>query len=134
MGMAAIAAFGLAACDMHPPVKWESKALPEAQGKMETKDGKTEQVRYKEGPFSGVTADFSKFRSYAYDDTRPEPAVQKVAMPKDLKGDAKEGRKLYMNRMIGPCTGCHLIRGDDVWPAGNIGPDHQKLGEAGYKD
>ncbi|MEK7820421.1 MAG: sulfur oxidation c-type cytochrome SoxA [Pseudomonadota bacterium] len=135
-GVAAVLALGLAACaDMlYPPVKWESKALPEAQGKVAVKDGKPQQARYKEGPFGGVKPDFSQYRTYAYDDARSEPAVQKVTMPKDLKGDAKEGRKLYMNRSIGPCTGCHLIRGDDVWPAGNIGPDHQKIGDAGYKD
>ncbi len=134
VGLAAVLAFGVAACADVPPIKWDSKALPEAQGKVTVKDGKPEQARYKEGPFSGVKPDFSKYRSYAYDDTKPEPAVQKAAMPKDLKGDAKEGRKIYMNRGLGPCTGCHLIRGDDVWPAGNIGPDHQKIGDAGYKD
>lgn len=135
-GVAAVLALGLAACaDMlYPPVKWDSKALPEAQGKVAVKDGKPQQARYKEGPFGGVKPDFSAYRTYAYDDARPEPAVQKVTMPKDLKGDAKEGRKIYMNRGLGPCTGCHLIRGDDVWPAGNIGPDHQKIGDAGYKD
>ena len=135
-GVAAVLALGLAACaDMlYPPVKWDSKALPEAQGKVAVKDGKPQQARYKEGPFGGVKPDFSQYRTYAYDDARSEPAVQKVTMPKDLKGDAKEGRKIYMNRGLGPCTGCHLIRGDDVWPAGNIGPDHQKIGDAGYKD
>ena len=138
-GIAVAVAASLAACaefaeTMYPPIKWESKALPEAQGRVETKDGKPQHVRYKEGPFSGVTADFSKYRTQAYGDMRPELAVQKVAMPTNLKGDAKEGRKIYMSRAIGPCTGCHLIRGDDVWPAGNIGPDHQKIGDAGYKD
>ncbi len=129
-------AFGLASCAdiLYPPIKWESKALPEAQGKVEIKDGKPQHVRYKEGPFSGVKPDFSQYRSQGYDDLRPEPAIQKVTMPKDLKGDAKEGRKIYMARSLGPCTGCHLIRGDDVWPAGNIGPDHQKIGDAGYSD
>lgn len=135
-GVAAVLALGLAACaDMlYPPIKWESKALPEAQGKVAVKDGKPEQARYKEGPFAGVKPDFSAYRTYAYDDARSEPAVQKATMPKDLKGDAKEGRKIYMDRGLGPCTGCHLIRGDDVWPAGNIGPDHQKIGDAGYTD
>ena len=134
VGLVAALAIGVAACADVPPIKWESKALPEAQGKVTVKDGKPEQARYKEGPFSGVKPDFSKYRTYAYDDSKPEPAVQKAAMPKDLKGDAKEGRKIYMNRGLGPCTGCHLIRGDDVWPAGNIGPDHQKIGDAGYTD
>ncbi|MBM3951779.1 MAG: sulfur oxidation c-type cytochrome SoxA [Rhodospirillales bacterium] len=135
-GVFVAGAFGLASCAdvLYPPVKWESKALPEAQGKVEIKDGKPQHVRYKEGPFSGVRPDFSQFRTQAYDDHRPEPAIRKVAMPKDLKGNAAEGRKIYMNRGLGPCTGCHLIRGDDVWPAGNIGPDHQKLGDAGYSD
>ena len=133
-GLAAVLALGVAACADVPPIKWESKALPEAQGKVEIKDGKPQQIRYKEAPLSGVKPDFSQYRTYTYDDTKPEPAVSKVLMPQSLKGDAAEGRKIYMNRNIGPCTGCHLIRGDDVWPAGNIGPDHQKLGDAGYSD
>ncbi len=135
-GVCIAAAVGLAACAdvLYPPIKWESKALPEAQGKVEIKDGKPQHVRYKEGPFSGVTPDFSQYRTQAYDDMRPEPVVHKVIMPQNLKGDAKEGRKIYMSRALGPCTGCHLIRGDDVWPAGNIGPDHQKIGDAGYSD
>lgn len=134
-GLGLAAAFGVAACTtMDLPAKWESKAIPEAQGIVRIVDGKPQQVRYKEGPFSGVKPDWSDYRTQSYYDDRPEPAVMKVSMPKDLKGDAKEGRKLFMSRSIGPCTGCHLIRGDDVWPAGNVGPDLSKIGDAGYKD
>lgn len=129
-------AFGLASCAdiLYPPVKWESGAIPAAQGKIVEKDGKRMQVRYGSGGFAADKNDYSKYRSYRYDENIPEPAIQKVSMPKDLKGDAAEGRKLYTNRRIAPCTGCHLIRGDDVWPAGNVGPDHSKIGDAGYSD
>ncbi|MGQ0662852.1 MAG: sulfur oxidation c-type cytochrome SoxA [Pseudomonadota bacterium] len=113
---------------------WESRALPEAQGRVEMVDGKPRQVRYKEAPFSGVQPDFSEWRTYRYDDARPAPPVTKGVMPANVKGDPKEGRRLYLSRAIGPCTGCHLIRGDDVWPAGNVGPDHQDFGERGLPD
>lgn len=129
------AAVALATCaEMAPPPKWESRAIPEAQGKVTVVDGKPQQARYKEGPFNGVTADFSKFRTYAYDDNRPEIPVVKASMPKDLKGDPKEGRKIFLSRAIGPCSGCHLIRGDDVWPAGNVGPDLSHTGESARTD
>jgi sulfur-oxidizing protein SoxA len=39
-----------------------------------------------------------------------------------------------MNRAKGPCTGCHLIQGDDVWPAGNIGPDLSTYGDRNLPD
>jgi sulfur-oxidizing protein SoxA len=130
---------GLVACaqmeSLPPPLMtWKSLVTPEGQGVVKTVDGKPQQQRYKEGPFDGVTADWSQYRTYAYSDTRPEPAVEKAALPKDLKGDPKEGRKIFMSRAIGPCTGCHLIRGDDVWPAGNVGPDLSSYGELGRKD
>jgi sulfur-oxidizing protein SoxA len=117
-----------------PLANWKSVAIPEAQGIVTTVNGKPQQQRYKEGPFGGVKPDWSQYRTYAYADTRPEPAVKKAAMPKDLKGDPKEGRKIFMSRALGPCTGCHLIRGDDVWPAGNIGPDLSNYGEIGRSD
>src|SRR5512134_3145846 len=90
--------------------KWTSRAIPEARGEFKAlPNGTREAVRY-----SGWTkADFASFRTYAYDDRRPEPPVQRVEMPKGLKGDPKEGRKLFMARSLGPCTGCHLIPGDD---------------------
>jgi sulfur-oxidizing protein SoxA len=127
------AAFAATCADMAVP-KWESRATPQAQGKVEIKDGKPAQVRYSEGPFSGVTEDFSKFRTYAYDDNRPAVPVVKASMPKDLKGDAAEGRRIFLNRNLGPCTGCHLVRGADVWPAGNIGPDLSITGDTGRSD
>jgi sulfur-oxidizing protein SoxA len=55
-------------------------------------------------------------------------------MPKDVKGDAALGRKLFLDRAKGPCTGCHLIQGDDVWPAGNIGPDLSTYGDRNLPD
>jgi sulfur-oxidizing protein SoxA len=44
-------------------------------------------------------------------------------MPNGIAGDVKKGRALFLARAKGPCTGCHLIPGDDVWPAGSVGPD-----------
>jgi sulfur-oxidizing protein SoxA len=55
-------------------------------------------------------------------------------MPKGLKGDPKEGRKLFMARSLGPCTGCHLIPGDDVWPAGSVGPDLSTIADRKLAD
>ena len=99
---------------------WTTRAIPEARGDVRTvAGGKREAVRY-----AGWTkTDFQKFRTYAYTDTRADPPVQRVTMPAGVTGDAKRGRALFMNRSKGPCTGCHLIPGDDVWPAGSVGPD-----------
>ena len=111
--------------------KWTSRAAPEAKGEFKVgPDGRRTQVRYQ----GWTTKDFSKFRTYAYDDTRPEPPVQKAAMPGELKGDPKEGRKLFLSRQLGPCTGCHLIPGDDVWPAGGVGPDVSTIGDRKLPD
>lgn len=93
------------------------------------KDGR--QVRYPEPPFAGVRADFQKFPSLSYRDERKAPPPQKVTMPADVKGDPALGRKLFMDRSKAPCTGCHLIQGADVWPAGNIGPDLSLIGGRG---
>src|SRR5437879_12602214 len=51
-----------------------------------------------------------------------------------VKGDAKRGRALVMSRMKAPCTGCHLIPGDDVWPAGSVGPDLSVIGDRRLPD
>jgi sulfur-oxidizing protein SoxA len=114
--------------------KWTSRALPEARGEVKTgPDGKAAQVRYKEAPFDGVRQDWSRYRTYAYDDQQPAPPVQKVAMPA-VKGDPAKGRTLFTSRQIGPCTGCHLIQGDDVWPAGNLGSDLSNYGDRNLPD
>jgi sulfur-oxidizing protein SoxA len=113
-----------------PPTPWVSRAIPEARGEIKTQpDGKTIQVRYQ----GWTSADFGRFRTYAYDDTRPAIPLGKVPMPA-VQGDPKEGRKLFMARAKGPCTGCHLIPGDDVWPAGNIGPDLSAYGDRNLPD
>ena len=127
-------ALAVAYAQMVAPGPWKSRAIPEAQGEVKEVDGKKMQVRYKEAPFSGVPQDWSQWRTYAYTDNRPEPPVQKVAMPKDVKGDAALGRKLFIDRAKAPCTGCHLIQGDDVWPAGNIGPDLSTYGDRNLPD
>jgi len=117
-----------------PPTPWVSRATPEGKGEVKTlPDGKKTQVRYKGAPFGGVPQDWSSYRTYAYDDTRPAPPVSKIPMPAG-KGDPKEGRKLFMARAKGPCTGCHLIPGADVWPAGNIGPDLSTYGDRNLPD
>jgi sulfur-oxidizing protein SoxA len=39
-----------------------------------------------------------------------------------------------MDRVKGPCTGCHLVPGDDVWPAGSVGPDLSTLADRKLPD
>jgi sulfur-oxidizing protein SoxA len=113
-----------------PPTPWLSRTTPEAKGEVKTlADGKKIQVRYR----GWAPTDFGQFRTYAYDDNRPVPAVSKVPMPA-VTGDPKEGRKLFMARAKGPCTGCHLIPGADVWPAGNVGPDLSTYGDRNLPD
>ena len=111
--------------------KWTTRATPEARGDVRVQpDGKRVAVRYP----GWTTRDFSGFRTYAYDDTRPEPPVQKAAMPAGVTGDPKRGRALFMDRVKGPCTGCHLVPGDDVWPAGSVGPDLSTLADRKLPD
>ena len=99
---------------------WTSRAIPEARGDVRTlPDGKREAVRYP----GWTTQDFGAFRTYAYGDARPEPPVQRATLPAGRRGDPKKGRALFLSRAKGPCTGCHLVPGDDVWPAGSVGPD-----------
>jgi len=87
-------------------------------------DGKRVAVRYR----GWTTEDFGSFRSYAYDDPRPEPRPARARMPV-IAGDPVKGRALFVSRAVGPCTGCHLVRGEDVWPAGNVGPDLSTYGD-----
>jgi len=110
------------------PPSWTSRATAEGQGLVKVIDGKRMQIRYSALPFSLVTANFEQWPSYAYDDTRSFPAPRRVPMP-PAQGDPKRGRELFMSRQKGPCTGCHLIPGDDVWPAGNVGPDLSVIGD-----
>ena len=93
-------------------------------------DGTRTAKRYK----GWTTTDFSRFRTYAYDDARPEPAAQRATMPPGAVGDAQKGRALFLSRAIGPCTGCHLVPGEDVWPAGNVGPDLSTYGDRRLPD
>src|SRR5215468_8468572 len=129
LGSMMVTALAVAYAQMVAPGPWTSRAIPEAQGEVKEADGKKMQVRYKEAPFNGMPQDWSQWRTYAYSDSRPEPPVQKVAMPQDVKGDAALGRKLFMDRSKGPCIACHLIQGKDVWPAGNVGPDLSTYGD-----
>jgi sulfur-oxidizing protein SoxA len=107
-----------------------SRALPEARGDVTTQpDGKRVAVRYR----GWTTEDFGGFRTYRYDDVRPEPAVSRPTVS-GVKGDAKAGRTLFLARSLGPCTGCHLVPGSDVWPAGNVGPDLSTFGGRALPD
>ena len=123
-----VTALAVAYAQVAAPTRWRSRTIPEAQGEVKEVDGKKIQVRYKEAPFAG-RGDFSAWRTYAYTDNRPPPAVSKVSLPANMKGDPKLGRKLFMDRGKGPCTACHLIQGEDVWPAGNVGPDLSVYGD-----
>jgi L-cysteine S-thiosulfotransferase len=106
--------------DDAPIPRWTSRALPEARGDVRTEpDGRRVAVRYP----GWTTRDFGRFRTYAYDDVRADPPVQKGAMPSGAIGDPVRGRALFLDRSKGPCTGCHLVPGGDVWPAGSVGPD-----------
>ena len=49
-------------------------------------------------------------------------------------GDAAKGRRLFLDRNLGPCTGCHLVQGEDVWPAGSVGPDLSAYGDRNLAD
>jgi sulfur-oxidizing protein SoxA len=119
-----------AAAPPKPPTPWVTRAIPEARGTIRAgADGKREALRYR----GWTTEDFGDFRTYAYDDARPEPPAARGPMPK-IAGDPSIGRRLFLDRSRGPCTGCHLIRGDDVWPAGSVGPDLSTLGDRGLTD
>jgi L-cysteine S-thiosulfotransferase len=112
------------------PPRWVSRAVPEARGDFKTlPDGTRQAIRYP----GWTTEDFGKYRTYAYGDGRPEVAPAKVAMP-TVAGDPKKGRSLFLSRNLGPCTGCHLVQGDDVWPAGNVGPDLSTFGDRRLPD
>ena len=112
-----------------PPAPWVSRATPEAKGEIGTlPDGKRQAIRYQ----GWTTEDFARFRTYAYDDPRPEPRPGRAPMP--AGGDADKGRSLFLSRRVGPCTGCHLAQGDDVWPAGNVGPDLSTYGDRTLPD
>ena len=109
--------------------KWTSRAVPEARGDYRTlPDGKRAAVRYA----GWTTRDFGTFRTYAYDDTRAEPPVQRATMPAGAVGDPPKGRALFLSRSKGPCVGCHLIPGADVWPAGSVGPDQSTIDPSEY--
>ncbi len=110
------------------PPRWTSRTIPEARGEVREIDGRRVQIRYKEEPFSAVTVNFERWPTYAYTDTRTFPRPNRVPMP-SVTGDPRQGRELFMARTKGPCTGCHLIPGDDVWPAGSVGPDLSVIGD-----
>src|SRR6266446_302154 len=115
------------------PPRWTSRTIPEARGEVREIDGRRVQIRYKEEPFSAVTVNFERWPTYAYTDTRTFPRPNRVPMP-SVTGDPRQGRELFMARTKGPCTGCHLIPGDDVWPAGSVGPDLSVIGDRRLPD
>ena len=115
------------------PPRWTSRAIPEAKGEVREVDGKRVQVRYKDDAFSAITANFEQWPTYAYDDTRKFPPPNRISMPV-VKGDPRRGRELFRARDKAPCTGCHLIPGDDIWPAGSVGPDLSVIGDRRLPD
>ena len=128
---ALLAALLLSGCAGAAVPAWTTRAIPEGQGAVrQAPDGKRIAVRYPGWP----TDDFGTFRTYAYDDARPEPPVQRATPPPGVVGDPKRGRALFLSRAKGPCTGCHLVPGDDVWPAGSVGPDLSTFGTRGLSD
>ena len=134
-GLALLAlAAGCATTGDHPDSalsRWTTRAIPEARGDVRVQpDGRHVAVRYA----GWTTRDYGGFRTYAYDDTRPEPAVQRATPPAGVSGDPKRGRALFLDRVRGPCTGCHLVPGDDVWPAGSVGPDLSALADRKLTD
>jgi L-cysteine S-thiosulfotransferase len=111
--------------------RWTSRAISEARGDVRAEpDGRRVAVRYA----GWTTRDFSGFRTYAYDGALPEPPVQRAAMPSGVAGDPAKGRALFLDRARGPCTGCHLVPGEDVWPAGSVGPDLSTLADRALPD
>jgi L-cysteine S-thiosulfotransferase len=111
--------------------RWTSRAIPEARGEVRAEpDGRRVAVRYA----GWTTRDFGRFRTYAYDDARADPPVQRGAMPVGVTADPKRGRALFLDRAKGPCTGCHLVPGEDVWPAGSVGPDLSTLADRALPD
>lgn len=106
--------------DATSPPPWSTRSVPEARGDFRIlPDGTREAIRY-----AGWTkTDYQSFRTYAYTDARGDIPIQRVTPPSGLAGDPKKGRALFLARAKGPCTGCHLVPGADVWPAGNVGPD-----------
>jgi L-cysteine S-thiosulfotransferase len=138
LAWAALVLLGVGCAGSRPPApdyrgipRWSSRAIPEARGEFRTApDGKRTAVRYA----GWTTRDFDRFPTYAYGDQRPDPPVQRVTMPAGVAGDAQKGRALFMNRSKGPCYACHLVPGDDVWPAGSAGPDQSTLGDRKLPD
>jgi L-cysteine S-thiosulfotransferase len=111
--------------------RWTTRATPDGRGDVRIQpDGRRVAVRYAGWP----TRDYGGFRTYAYDDARAEPAVQRATMPAGVTGDPRRGRALFFDRVKGPCTGCHLVPGDDVWPAGSVGPDLSTLADRKLPD
>jgi sulfur-oxidizing protein SoxA len=110
-----------------PPAPWASRTVPEAAGTIAVEsDGTRRALRY---PGWSVQ-DFGRFRTYAYAETTSAVPLGAAPLPA-VGGDAGNGRRLFLDRNRAPCTGCHLIRGEDVWPAGNVGPDLSSYGDRG---
>ena len=80
---------------------WVSRAIGEARGDIVVlPDGKRQAVRY-----AGWTRqDFGPYRTYAYADTRPVVPLGKALLPA-IAGDPQQGRRLFLDRSRGPCTG-----------------------------
>jgi sulfur-oxidizing protein SoxA len=131
-GSVAIGVASVAACaTTMTSSTWQTRAIPESQGRIEVRDGKTQQIRYPWGEFG--TASYEGFPTFAYDS--PKWSAPKTAqMPEGVKGDPKKGHALMKLGAKGPCTACHLIPDATVWPAGNVGPDVRTFGARDIPD
>ncbi|QKT03399.1 sulfur oxidation c-type cytochrome SoxA [Ectothiorhodospiraceae bacterium 2226] len=114
------------------PPPWESRAIPESQGRVVEVDGERVQMRYQTGGFARETGNYEDYPTHAYE-TVTFPGPRKVEMPA-LAGDAERGHELFRSRDHGPCVACHLIPDPEVWPMGNVGPDMRTYGHREMSD
>src|SRR5256712_12087712 len=86
---------------------WASRAIAEARGDFRVlPDGRRAAIRYK----GWTTRDFRAFRTYAYDDARPEPAVERAPAPAGRAGGPARGRWRILDRAKRHCAVSHLVR------------------------
>lgn len=56
--------------------------------------------------------DLSKWPTLSYDDKRPTPKPQRVALGGAVNGDPARGKQIAMNTQQGNCWACHALPGD----------------------
>lgn len=115
-----------------PLKEWESRAIPESQGKVDKEEGI--QHRYGFGGFGRIDESFHDWPTHAYDDDVEYPEPEDVTMPDDIEGDPEKGKELFADRDMAPCSACHLTDNPELWPAGNVGPDLRLIGHRDLPD